>query len=96
MDPPPATYPRRLTADGRVDASMATFGTGARYTEVVYQKGAAALLAARHRAGPAAFDSAVRCYLTDLAWQVATPTDAAAHLRHLPLALAILRRAGAL
>jgi len=97
VDPPPATYTHRLTAAGRVGASMASFGTDyARYSDVVYEKGAAALLAARHRAGAAAFDSALRCYLTDLAWQVATPTDVAAHLRHLPVALAVLHRVGAL
>jgi hypothetical protein len=97
LDTPPVTDTPRLSAAGRVGASMASFGTDyARYTDVVYDKGAAALLTARQRAGAAAFDTAVRCYLTDLAWQIAAPADLAAHLRHLPLALAVLHRVGAL
>ena len=96
LDTPPVNDTPWFTAAGRVGASMASFGTDyPRYTDLAYDQGAAALRTARQRAGPA-FDTAVRCYLTDLAWQIATPADLAAHLRHLPAALAILRQAGAL
>jgi hypothetical protein len=62
----------------------------------VYDKGAGALLAARQAAGPAAFDSAVRCYVDALAWSIARPRDVAAALARLRPALDVLVRAGAL
>ena len=97
LDTPPGNDAPWFTGAGRVGASMGSFGVDyARYIDVVYDQGAAALRTARKRAGPAAFDTAVRCYLTDLAWQIATPADLADHLRHLPAALTILHQAGAL
>jgi hypothetical protein len=96
LDPSAAAIPPRLAA-GTVGASMSSFGTDyAQYTSVVYDKGAATLLSARQHAGAPAFDAAVRCYLTDLAWRVATPADLAGHLGDLPAARAILGQAGAI
>jgi hypothetical protein len=66
------------------------------YDTVVYEKGAAALLAARQQAGPVRFDAALRCYVKAHAWQVSTPADFAAALRGLPKAVAVLRKAGAI
>jgi aminopeptidase N len=66
------------------------------YNQVVYFKGASALLIARQRAGPAAFDSALRCYLRVNAWRVAAPSDLSAALHGLPAAISALREAGAL
>ncbi len=66
------------------------------YFSTVYGKGAAALLDARDRAGPDAFDTAIRCYVDAAAWTVATPSDLAAALADLPAALDVLVEAGAL
>jgi hypothetical protein len=66
------------------------------YNQVVYYKGASALLLARQRAGPSAFDSALRCYLRVHAWQVVSPADVATAFHALPAAIAVLRQAGAL
>ncbi len=66
------------------------------YDDVVYFKGAAALVKARQEAGPASFDAALRCYVSAQAWTVATPADFAAAMSKLPAALAVLRSAGAI
>ena len=42
-------------------------------SELVYDKGGAALLDAREAAGEEAFDAAVRCYVDATAWSIATP-----------------------
>lgn len=92
-----AQYLPALSAPGRVDAPVAAWGTDATdYYRTTYDKGAAALLTARDQAGPAAFDRALRCYLTANAWRVAAPADVAAALADLPAARTVLRRAGAL
>ncbi len=88
-------YTRLRTAPGRVGAPVRSFAA-ADYGRVVYGKGAAALLAARDAAGPAAFDAAVRCYVAAQARRVARPADLARALEALPAALAALRTAGAL
>lgn len=67
-----------------------------KYGEIVYFKGAAALVAAREAAGAAQYDAAVRCYINSHAWRVANPADFAAALKALPAAIAPLRRAGAI
>ena len=86
-----------LQAGGRVDSSTESYGTDANdYYFVTYDKGAAALEAARRAAGPAAFDAALRCYVNANAWRIATPRDLARALQPLPRALAVLRGAGAL
>ena len=86
-----------LNQPGRVGGSMTDFGSDeAGYYRTVYDKGAAALLAARSAAGGARFDAALRCYINVNAWRIARPADLAAALRQLPAALAVLRKAGAL
>ena len=75
---------------------MASFdGDTGTYFDVVYGKGAAALLAAREAVGADAFDAALRCYVDANAWTVATPADVAVALADLPEALAVLARAQA-
>jgi hypothetical protein len=85
-----------LGLDGRVDGSMADYGSTREYFQLVYGKGGAALLAAREAAGPEAFDAAVRCYVDATAWSIATPDDLGRALADLPPALAVLNRAEAL
>ena len=76
--------------DGRLPGQPRT------YFRVVYDKGGAALLAAREAAGAEAFDAAIRCYVDASAWTIATPEDVGRALADLPEALAVLNRAGAL
>lgn len=71
-------------------AQPQTYGSG------VYGQGAQALLQARQAAGTAAFDEAIRRYITDNAHQVATPDDVASALAELGPAIAVLQEAGAL
>ena len=66
------------------------------YDEVVYYKGAAALQRARQESGAGNFDAAVRCYVRDNAWSIATPADVLQALAPLPAAVGVLRQAGAL
>lgn len=90
-------YRGSLNQPDRVGAGTGSFAAEPRgYGQVVYGKGAAALLAARANAGAPAFDAAVRCYLNANAWQVATPQDVDRSLATLPAARAVLRDAGAL
>ncbi len=90
-DPAAATDPRP------VDSPVSAFEQDQKaYDDVVYFKGAMALVKARQQAGPAAFDAALRCYVSSRAWTVATPSDFAAALSKLPAALAVLRSAGAI
>ena len=89
--------PSSLTAVGTVDRSTESYGQAVQdYYFVTYNKGAAALEAARTAAGAAKFDAALRCYVAANAWRIANPPDLAAQLRSLPAALAVLRQAGAL
>ena len=74
--------------DGRLPGPRAT------YFRVVYDKGGAALLAAREAAGAEAFDAAIRCYVDASAWSIATPDDLGRALADLPEALAVLNTAG--
>lgn len=67
-----------------------------RYTDAVYNQGAAALLQARAQVGAQAFDQALRGYLTINAHRVATPADFAAAFHELPPVITLLRQAGAL
>lgn len=86
-----------LRAPGPVDASTESYGANAaRYYFTTYDKGAAALEAARSAAGPARWDAALRCYVARNAWRIAHPADVQAAIAHLPAAVAVLRRAGAL
>ena len=93
-DPPPATA---LTEPGVVDrADLFLRRRRGQYYSVTYDKGAAALHAARAAAGPAAFDAAIRCYVDANAWRIANPSDLARALAKLPAAIAVLTRAQAL
>jgi len=87
---------RALTLQGPVGGSMADYADDRSYFTLVYDKGGAALLAARQAAGPDAFDAAIRCYVDANAWSMATPDDVGAALAGLPAALAPLMQAGAL
>jgi aminopeptidase N len=85
-------------ADKRpVDSPVSAFvGNLIGYDQIVYSKGAAALVSARLDAGPQAFDAAIRCYVNAHAWKVTTPADVATAFKNLPAALAVLRKAGAI
>ena len=81
---------------GPVGGSMADYRTDEAYVGLVYDKGGAALLAARDAVGPTVFDAAIRCYVNAHAWRIATPADLGRALADLPAAVAVLVRAGAL
>jgi acyl dehydratase len=86
-----------INAPGAVDASTESYGQDVNgYYFTTYNKGAAALLAARQAAGPARWDRALRCYVAANAWRIAVPADFAAAIKRLPAGVAVLRRAGAL
>jgi hypothetical protein len=88
---------RVLAAPGPVDRSTEAYGQDAGgYYLHTYDKGAAALLAARKAAGPARWDAALRCYVARNAWRIADPSDLERALADLPAAISVLRRAGAL
>ncbi len=92
-----ARYLPELDRPGPVGSTMESWGADQNgYYGTIYGKGGAALLTARERAGSAAFDAAMRCYINENAWDVATPDDLARALAHLPAALAVLRDAEAL
>jgi hypothetical protein len=89
--------PGALSAPGPVDASTESYGINAnRYYFTTYDKGAAALEAARTAAGPAKWDAALRCYVARNAWRIVNPSDLQTALAGLPGAIAVLRKAGAL
>jgi hypothetical protein len=86
-----------LNAPGDVDRSTESYGNDINgYYFTTYNKGAAALLAARQAAGPAKWDRAVRCYTDANAWRIVVPADFADAIKKLPAGVAILRTAGAL
>ena len=89
--------PGTLQAPGTVDKSTESYGNDVDdYYFVTYDKGAAALKAARDEAGPAKWDAALRCYVNANAWRIANPPDLAAALKQFPKSLAVLTQAGAL
>jgi hypothetical protein len=96
--PTPQDVPDRV-AD-RVGRPMAYWAELRRpstaYIDGVYVAGAVALMEARRRAGPAAFDDALRDYLSENAHTIARPEDVEEAFAHLPEALEVLRDAGAL
>jgi hypothetical protein len=86
-----------LRAPGDVDASAGSYGTNMqRYYYTTYNKGAAALEAAREAAGAGKWDAAIRCYVAANAWRIANPSDVQKALANLPAGVAVLRKAGAL
>jgi hypothetical protein len=85
-----------LTSAQPADSPVSAFvGNLVAYDDVVYAKGAAALVKARLAAGAAPYDAAIRCYVNAQAWKVASSADVAAAFKNLPAALAVLRKAGA-
>jgi hypothetical protein len=89
--------PSALDAPGDVDASTESYGSRVRaYYFITYDKGSAALEAARTAAGAANWDAALRCYTAHNAWRIADPSDLKAALADLPKAVAVLEKAGAL
>ena len=89
--------PAALSAPGPVDASTESYGVDEqRYYFTTYDKGAAALEAARAAAGAARWDAALRCYVAANAWRIVSPANLRAALAALPAAVAVLRKAGAL
>lgn len=92
-----AERPGTLESPGTVDKSTESYGDAVMdYYFVTYDKGAAALEAARARAGAGAWDAAVRCYVNANAWRIANPADFAAAVQKFPSSVAILKQAGAL
>jgi aminopeptidase N len=86
-----------INAPGPVDASTESYGQDEQgYYFTTYNKGGAALLAARQAAGPAKWDAALRCYVAANAWRIVAPADFATAMKNLPTGLAILRQAGAI
>ena len=85
--------------DGRVGNAMTRWSAAGDpdedYVETVYRDGTRMLLQARTACGAEKFDAAVRDYLSDHAYGIATPDDFAAALRDCPASLQVLREAGA-
>lgn len=100
VDPSGTTKDRAQAVQGAVGRSMAQWATTRRsdaaYVDTVYGAGGKALLEARDAAGADAFDEAIRGYVRDRAWQIATPADVSKALTGLPAAIDVLRTAGAL
>lgn len=96
LDGPTDDLDGRLALPLPVGTAVADFASTDDYFATVYDKGSAALLAARAAVGAKAFDAAVRCYVNSLAWQIATPEDVERALSQVPAAVQILRAAGAL
>ncbi len=92
-----AQSPGVLQAPGVVDRSTESYGADmSGYYFVTYDKGSAALLAARQAAGALGWDAALRCYVNRNAWRIANPPDFAAAIKAFPAAVKILEKAGAL
>jgi len=91
----PEPDPGELEIPGDIGGSMADFPDTEEYFDVVYDKGRAALVAAREASGADVFDSALRCYINALAWQIAVPDDVANALSGMPEATRVLDEAGA-
>jgi aminopeptidase N len=87
-DSPPVGEPMTYWADATPPEDT--------YVDTVYTLGGAALVEARERAGPAAFDAALRGYLNANAYSVATPDDVRAAFEDLPEVIDLLREVGAL
>jgi hypothetical protein len=86
-----------LNAPGPVDASTESYGQDENdYYFITYNKGSAALEAARQAAGPAKWDAALRCYVAKNAWRIVVPSDLEAAIKNLPAAVSVLQQAGAL
>lgn len=96
VDDAPA-HAEDLRGPGRVGDSTQSYGVDeSGYYFTTYDKGSAALAAARQAAGASRFDAAIRCYVAKNAWRIAVPADLRAALSGLPAAIRVLERAGAL
>jgi hypothetical protein len=85
------------SAPGKVDASTESYGNDmSGYYFTTYDKGSAALEAARDAAGADKWDAALRCYVAVNAWRIVVPSDLENAIKQFPGAVAILRKAGAL
>lgn len=92
-DPGPSSA---LAVPGAVDRSTESYGSDARtYYFITYNKGSAALQAARNAAGASAWDAALRCYVAANAWRIVHPADFEKAVAQFPASVAILRKAGA-
>lgn len=88
--------PGPLDHPGKVDRPTESYGDDDQdYYTTTYDKGAAALHAARAAAGADRFDAAIRCYVNANAWRIANPSDLKAALKDLPAAVDVLTKAGA-
>ncbi len=86
-----------LQTPGAVDASTESYGNNVNgYYFTTYNKGAAALFAARTAGGAARWDAALRCYAAANAWRIANPSDLQKAIAGMPAAVDALRQAGAL
>ncbi|MGH3897072.1 MAG: M1 family aminopeptidase [Pseudonocardiaceae bacterium] len=81
---------------GRPMTYWADNGGFDRYTEGVYNQGAAVLLHARRQIGADRFDTALRSYIVTNAHQIATPADFAHAFAKAPQVLDLLGKVGAL
>jgi len=89
--------PGVIDSPGTVDKSTESYGDAVNdYYFVTYDKGAAALEAARSAVGAAKWDAALRCYVNKNAWRIANPGDLQAAIKQFPEAVAVLKNAGAL
>ena len=86
-----------LNTAGPVDASTESYGQNVQgYYFTTYNKGSAALRAARDAAGADQWDAAIRCYVAKNAWRIVVPSDLEAAIKNLPAAIDVLHQAGAL
>ncbi|MGH3934749.1 MAG: M1 family aminopeptidase [Pseudonocardiaceae bacterium] len=93
----PSDISRRVVGlMGQPMSYWADNGEFGRYTEGVYNQGAALLLQARRQAGADRFDTALRSYIMANAHRVATPADFAHAFAETPQVLDLLGKAGAL
>lgn len=91
------SHSQDLDAPNDVDRSTQSYGNDSdTYYFTTYDKGGAALEAARQAAGPTKWDAALKCYTAKNAWRIANPDDLRAAIAHLPAAVAVLKKAGAL
>jgi hypothetical protein len=89
--------PQRLVGlMGRPMSYWVSNGGFGRYTEAVYDQGAAVLLEARRRVGAHTFDAHLRTYVSAQAHRVATPASFAETFADQPPVLDLLRTAGAI
>lgn len=86
-----------LNVPNDVDRSTQSYGQDEQgYYLTTYNKGSAALEAARDAAGAQKWDAALKCYVAKNAWRIVDPDDLRTAIAGLPEAIAVLKKAGAL